>query len=211
MSEMLFKFCPDCKVEKAVTDFGRNAALGDGLQFYCKACTSVRGARNYRDRRVRSGLRVRDKVDVPDGHKYCPGCRRVVPHDGWHRSRRVRDGLASHCKACRRERQRRDHLKRTFGLTPEDLERLIASQGGVCAICREGKAEHIDHDHETGRIRAVLCGPCNMGLGLFKDDLARLDAAIGYLRLAAISKTMLEVDHTTCCVIELDSRRFHAA
>jgi hypothetical protein len=210
MSGSLFKVCPDCKLEKAVTDFGRNSAMGDGLQFYCKACTSLRAARNYRERRLRSGLSVREKVDVPDRHKYCPGCRQVVPHEGWHRSRHVRDGFASHCKACRRERQRRDHLKRTFGLTPEELQTLIASQGGVCAICDDGKPEHIDHDHETGRIRGVLCGPCNMGLGLFKDDPRRLEAAVDYLHRARIAASIVEVEHTDI-VLELDSRRLHAA
>jgi hypothetical protein len=107
-------------------------------------------------------------------------------------------------------RQRRDYLKRTFGLTPERLEALVESQGGICAICRDAKPEHIDHDHGTGAIRGVHCGPCNMGLGLFKDEAARLEAAAAYLRVASIIATITEVEHT-CCVIELDNRRLHAA
>ena len=206
----LFKKCPDCGKEKPVTEFSRNAARPDGLQFYCKACFSIRSARNYRDRRLRRGLKVRAKVDVPEGHKYCPGCQQVVAHDGWHRSRRKADGLASHCKACRRARQRRDHLKRTFGLTPEALDALIRSQGGVCAICRDGKPEHIDHDHDSGRIRGVLCGPCNMGLGLFKDDTSRLDSAIRYLVRSQLEATITGAEHP-CCVIELNQGHLHAA
>jgi hypothetical protein len=209
----LFKRCPDCTVEKSVIEFSRNAARPDGLQFYCKSCYSSRSARNYRDRRLRRGLRVRDKVDAPRGHKYCPSCKQVRPHSEWHRARSNRDGLATSCKDCRSVRGRRDHLKRAFGITQEDLDALLASQGGTCAICRESKPEHIDHDHKTGRVRGVLCGPCNMGLGLFKDDQSRLKAAIDYLRrdrVAALGLTVTEVEHT-CCVIEVDFRRLHAA
>jgi hypothetical protein len=204
------KRCPDCGETKPVSAFNRNGSRPDGLQFYCKSCFSARAARTYRERRARLGKAVREKRDVPEGHKYCPSCTRVLPAMHWHRTQRTRDGFASHCKECRKVRHRRDYLKRTFGLTPEELDVFVASQGGVCAICREGQPEHIDHDHETGLIRGVLCGPCNMGLGLFKDDAGRLDAAIDYLHLARIAATMHEVEHT-CCVIELDSARLHAA
>ena len=95
-------------------------------------------------------------------------------------------------------------------MTPEEHEALIEAQGGVCAICRDAPPEHIDHDHDSGAIRGVLCGPCNMGLGLFKDDPTRLGAAIAYLRLATTKATMTEVEDP-CCVIELDSCRLHAA
>jgi hypothetical protein len=204
------KMCPDCGHEKRATEFSRNAARPDGLQFYCKKCFAARSARTYRQRQLSKGKVVREPVEVPAGHKLCPGCKQVKPRTEWHRRTSASDGLNVYCKACSSQRSRRDYLKRTFGLTPEELDAMIAAQGGVCAICRDGKPEHIDHDHETGRVRGVLCGPCNMGLGLFKDDPARLDAAIGYLRLADIAKTMHEVEHT-CCVIELDSARLHAA
>jgi hypothetical protein len=87
----------------------------------------------------------------------------------------------------------RANLKR-YGLTPEAYDALAEAQGGVCAICGGppvgGGRLDIDHDHECcpdrarscGEcIRGLLCGPCNWGLGNFKDDPARLAAAAAYL------------------------------
>ncbi len=54
-------------------------------------------------------------------------------------------------------------------------------QGGLCAICRTAPAEHVDHDHVTGRVRQLLCFNCNGGLGQFKDDPAVLRAAASYV------------------------------
>ena len=68
------------------------------------------------------------------------------------------------------------------GLSPEQVAEKLAEQGGVCAICRlVGRRWHGDHDHQTGRFRAVLCTKCNMGLGLLNDDPARCRAAADYL------------------------------
>lgn len=74
-----------------------------------------------------------------------------------------------------------------YGLTSEEYEALLAKQGGVCAICGldEWPGKHnvprVDHDHKTGRVRGILCDHCNFGLGKFKDDPARLIAAVRYL------------------------------
>lgn len=85
----------------------------------------------------------------------------------------------------------RKKLMKRYGLTPETYDALLASQGGVCAICGgppRGKSGilgvnyHIDHDHESGAVRGLLCGPCNAGLGSFKDNVARLADAISYLQ-----------------------------
>lgn len=77
------------------------------------------------------------------------------------------------------------HLRRRYGMTVEDKVSLLLSQGG-CAICRKPPTDdlsvwHVDHDHESGRVRGVLCRRCNQGIGFFGDSPATLLAAIAYL------------------------------
>lgn len=86
------------------------------------------------------------------------------------------------------EKERRRHLRNTFGITPEHFDLILKSQRGVCAICQsttpgKGIANwHVDHDHETGRIRGILCGPCNTALGLIGDSESRVNNWIGNVR-----------------------------
>lgn len=82
----------------------------------------------------------------------------------------------------------RHRLKSDYGLTLEEYELILASQGGVCAICGTdkirgfGKRLAIDHCHDTGKVRGILCGNCNRGVGHFANDPALLEAAAVYLR-----------------------------
>lgn len=76
------------------------------------------------------------------------------------------------------------HLLARYGVSAEQVEAMIAAQGGACAICGRPDPEHVDHCHETGLVRGVLCFNCNGGLGQFGDDIERLHAAIAYLRRA---------------------------
>ena len=80
---------------------------------------------------------------------------------------------------------RRSHLKRKYGITIEQYDEMLASQGGVCAICeREPNPNislHVDHDHETGRIRGLTCFRCNQAMGAFGEDPSLLRAAASYL------------------------------
>jgi len=62
---------------------------------------------------------------------------------------------------------------------------LREAQKGRCAVCAlpiEGKNEHADHDHVTGKARGLLCSKCNSGIGLLDDNVDRLLAAVEYLK-----------------------------
>ena len=71
--------------------------------------------------------------------------------------------------------------KRVYGLTPEDYKRLFETQKGLCAVCKDSEATHIDHCHKTGRVRGLLCHQCNAGIGLLRDSVNTLQAAIDYI------------------------------
>ena len=78
---------------------------------------------------------------------------------------------------------RRSHLKKTYGITLEEYDRLFALQSGVCAICQQSSSKtlHVDHDHATGRVRGLLCYTCNRFL-MAKPDLKYFERAIEYLK-----------------------------
>ncbi len=83
---------------------------------------------------------------------------------------------------------RKSWLRKKYGISPEDFDRMLDVQRGVCALCGEGASDsrgfrpHVDHCHETGKVRGILCGPCNRGIGQFKDSIELLQKAIRYLR-----------------------------
>jgi hypothetical protein len=72
-------------------------------------------------------------------------------------------------------------LRRRYGITALEADAMLAKQGGLCAICKSAPAAHVDHDHATGAVRALLCFNCNGGLGQFKDNPETLHAAAYYV------------------------------
>ncbi len=114
-----------------------------------------------------------------------------------------RRGRAGYCRPCyvkkideNRDRlhggTRNYHLKHRYGITVEDPDRMFAEQGGLCALCQERPAQHVDHDHLGGRVRGLLCFCCNQGLGNFRDRADVLRLAIDYLHGTPWQKERLE-------------------
>lgn len=118
-------------------------------------------------------------------------CYRKAPEartyrEQYNERRRNDPELSAHVRLYNRTQQ----LQRRYGMTVEEYETQLAAQGGVCMICgsapnpdgvRAATRLHIDHDHETGQNRDLICLNCNRGLGYFKDDPARLRAAAEYI------------------------------
>lgn len=110
----------------------------------------------------------------------------------WYRKKqqdpKYRKERSSYLRAYRATDNGRDkYLQRTYGITLEEYNRLLAAQGGMCSICGttnpgRGKAVfNVDHCHDTGTIRGLLCHSCNVGLGKFKDNPSLLLKASSYL------------------------------
>ncbi len=70
-------------------------------------------------------------------------------------------------------------------MSQDDYDKLLQLQNGVCAICQQEcstkRSLAVDHDHQTGQVRALLCRDCNITIGLMKEDAARLRAAADYI------------------------------
>lgn len=127
--------------------------------------------------------------------KRCSRCARLRGTIQFHRAGAV---LRSHCRDCRaahaanpdrRWRNQVLRIARTYGVPFEEAwELLNQAVAGPCDGCgldasREDQAGHVDHDHETGKVRGVLCRECNLILGLALDDPGTLRALANYLEL----------------------------
>ena len=129
--------------------------------------------------------------------KKCTKCKGWKHESQFHVNNAVKSGLHSRCKTCRCLDQKiykstrreyythREWLKnlKRYGLSEHGWKAMFANQSGRCKICHKEPEErlHVDHCHQTRKIRGLLCGACNRGLGQFKDDPELLKRAIKYL------------------------------
>lgn len=82
---------------------------------------------------------------------------------------------------------------RKFGLSRKDYQILFEKQNGECLICNKKSKLVVDHCHETGKIRGLLCSKCNCALGSFKDDITSLKNGINYLKKNYYSSHEIDV------------------
>lgn len=107
----------------------------------------------------------KERTELPEGREQ-------------HRQARVRWNSKNHAY----------FLMYRYGITAEQYDDMLKAQGGCCAICGTNKPNGrdkvwcVDHCHDSNKVRGLLCGPCNRGLGQFRDDPDRLEAAAQYLR-----------------------------
>lgn len=138
----------------------------------------------------------------------CRLCREMKPVDDFYPHSTTARGRQYWCKACtaqkRRERApvpaepqmtRKYKLKGSYGITQDDYDAIYERQNGCCAICGDAKERWepgaglkgrqrflvVDHDHQTSRVRALLCWNCNCGLGHFRESPKIMLAAIRYM------------------------------
>jgi hypothetical protein len=161
---MVTKLCKKCGLRKSLNDFYRATGTRDGHRSECKACNLVAKAKWYVSNRERAIARSR----------------------AWRETNRER--YLAYARNYRKNNQTYDrdlHLRRAFGIGMKEYGALLEAQGRACAVCQEVPDEtrslHVDHDHETGKVRGLLCMRCNNALGLFREDPDVLAGAIDYL------------------------------
>lgn len=160
------KRCVKCGDVKPFDAFYRMKGMRDGYRNDCTACNLAAKAERHRKNPEPARERVRawqaanpDKVRANDERARLSGRKAA--------------------------NNRRSHLKRNYGITPEIYEEMLTAQGGGCAIChrppRDDISLHVDHDHETGAVRGLLCFRCNNSLGDLEDDRVLVVSAADYL------------------------------
>ena len=156
------KRCKICAELKFEADFYAAPGTRDGLRLACKKCNLAARAAKYRaNPRPAIERALQWQQDNPE---------------------RYRAKLQEYADSGKKKvSDRKSHLKRNYGLTLEAFDALLASQGGGCAICGRTDADNVDHDHATGRVRGILCFPCNVAIGLLHDDEERALSAAAYI------------------------------
>lgn len=148
-------------------------------------------------------------VDCRCEGKRCKACEKTKCIDNFYQDKKNKDGHTFECKVCcgkstrqwkeankdrvkasadwytkkSEQKHRRYHLKKVYGLTEAQYIEMKDRQNGACAICGiiSQKPLHIDHDHSTGKVRALLCTRCNSMLGYARDSAEMLKKGIEYL------------------------------
>lgn len=139
-------------------------------------------------------------MELTEDTKTCTLCKLEKPLNEFGNLKRGKKGKNSWCKPCAAAYRknwvasnpdkydamlRKSKLKALYGITPEDYQAMLEQQNHACAICkkkcRSGYRLSVDHDHETGQVRGLLCRACNQVLGLAGESVAILEGAISYL------------------------------
>lgn len=160
------KKCSVCKLVKKASEFIKDNRLKSGLHSHCRKCQSVK----YKKFLEKPGFKEDQKI------------YRKKYYDEKEKNFLLPQPIII----------RKAYLKRIYNLEVEEYVALIEKQNNKCAICgkeeteltrnNNKKAISIDHCHKTGRIRGLLCGKCNKGIGYFNDDIEILQKAIEYLK-----------------------------
>jgi hypothetical protein len=214
--------CKTCKYPKDEADFyvSKNKS---GHESSCKTCSNLHHYERRRERRIEQGLVTKfptlaNRDIAAKGMKYCPGCKQIKSIVNDFSTMNVRNGIASHCKECtaewggkyydtpqgkqaaqasykrNREKIIDQKLKRKFGITLEEYNKMLDNQSGRCIICgrtpkQNGKMLAVDHDHSTGKNRDLLCNNCNVTIGFIEKNKIDTDNLKQYLNKHQINVT----------------------
>ena len=160
------KLCTGCKSVKPVNEFGKQTSRKDGLDYRCKICMKAYLAERYKNPEVRMKIRSTNskwREENPDS-------------------------------------ETNNYLLRKYGITLDDYKQMFAEQKGVCAICSEPERTRrrkklpenerlaVDHCHETGVVRGLLCFKCNTAIGSLGDTQETVMKVIYYLSKSLVDE-----------------------
>lgn len=149
---MQLKRCPRCEETKGVSSFSKNKTMKDGMQSQCKSC----------------------KKEIHMEH---------VAKDPVRHQEKTKAYGAKWWASLTPEKRKAYKLKHNYDLTIEEYNVMLKEQNNLCLICKEILIKPVvDHCHTTGKVRGLLCGTCNSGIGMLKDDPEIVLRAYDYLK-----------------------------
>jgi hypothetical protein len=168
--------CWVCKETLPIECFGKKKSTVRGITDICKDCERVKG-KQFREKN-------KTKDITPPKEKKCVRCKRMLPASSFFLDKTNITWLHNSCKEC----ERYIKVQSKYGITKDEYNEILESQGGVCRCCKRPqpgkKSLFVDHDHKTGKVRAILCVNCNSFIGLIKENLATCGSIIDYLEKA---------------------------
>ena len=136
-------------------------------------------------RRRDAGIKPRQKKISDDGLVWCKSCQEFLKPTRFKPRKDRANQYEAKCKVCTKQYAHEYRLKSVFGIDSNEYHRILEIQNYACAICRNQPLKRrlaVDHDHQTGQIRGLLCTHCNHKLlGAAHDSIPLLERAISYL------------------------------
>jgi len=172
--------CRKCHV-KVVSNTANTVVVGKKRKKECPECSGLMGPKSKLCRSCHYKL----GSPLSDGKIQCTACEKLKPIQEFYKRKEVRHNRRTHCKECSSLFERRRHIRRKcVGLKIPDpeIKRIAELKEIACKICGDIVEKfHIDHCHESGKFRDLLCSNCNSGLGLFHDNPNSLRKAAEYI------------------------------
>ena len=160
------KTCSKCGEEKPLDEYHKNKGRKDGYQYECKKCATERSKEYYSENK--------EKLLEQRKEYYSENKDKILEYKKEYYSEN-------------KDRKKCLYLQRTYGITLDEYNQMFTDQNGCCAVCGKHEKEHtkalsVDHDHETGEVRELLCHACNTSFGLLQEDPEIILSLLAYAR-----------------------------
>lgn len=173
--------CNTCKGEFPASSFHKASTITRGYQYKCKSCVSIF------DKSPNPESRLKKIAKLKKWHLDNPDKRKEQKRRHYEKYKDKIDQRAKDWYNNNKERYKDNAFRRKYGITLEQYDLMRKQQNYCCAICKtseteSGKKMFVDHNHQTGAVRKLLCTQCNAGIGMLQDNPEIMERAAKYVR-----------------------------
>lgn len=155
--------CRICNEYKPYSEYGRNDSGAGGYEARCRSCISQK------------------RYNVDEQGRECMSCQKYKLFEEYPKN--PKGGHRARCLECSKPNYKiEDHRLRAYNLTDQEFKKILLDQAGLCKICLKQDRLVVDHDHNTGKVRGLLCNKCNSGIGQLMDQYEYIVRAAEYLK-----------------------------